>query len=237
MSTLYVIPTPIGNIGDITVRAIDVLKKLEILLSEDTRMTSKLLGLLEIESKTKRLINYFDHNESGRIPEVIEILNSGIDVGIVSDAGTPVINDPGYKLIREIRKAGSHKIEVLPGATSITTALVASGLAPDKFSFIGYLPRKTGELTRLLNSISESNEIIKSTYIAFESPYRIIKTLELLNDVYSNKAEISVCKELTKMHEEVFCGTALEILSELKVNKFASKGEIVLLINLNNKNG
>lgn len=236
MSTLYVIPTPIGNKGDITLRGIEVLKELEVLLSEDTRMTSKLLGILEIDGKGKRLINYFDHNEAGRIPEVIEILDSGVDVGIVSDAGTPVINDPGYKLVKVVRKT-SHKIEVLPGATSITTALVASGLAPDKFTFIGYLPRKTGEMTRLLNSIKESNEIIKSTYIAFESPYRIIKTLELLNEVYSDKAEVSVCKELTKMHEEVFVGTASEILDSLKANKFASKGEIVLLINLNKKDG
>lgn len=236
MSTLYVIPTPIGNIGDITIRAKDVLNRLEVLLSEDTRNTSKLLKLLDIEQRGKRLINYFDHNEEGRIPEVIEILNSGVDVGIVSDAGTPVINDPGYKLLKAVGKT-SIKIEVLPGATSITTALIASRLAPDKFTFIGYFPRKGGEIKRLLNSIEGSNEIIKSTFIAFESPYRIIKTLELISDVYSDKAEIAVCKELTKIHEEVFIGSALEVLADLKSNKFASKGEIVLLINLNRKNG
>lgn len=236
MSTLYVIPTPIGNLGDITIRGVDVLKKLEVLLSEDTRMTSKLLGLLEIDTKNKRLIKYFDHNEMNKVSEITTMLDSGLDIGIVSDAGTPVINDPGYKLIKAVRKT-SHKIEVLPGATSITTALVASGLAPDKFSFIGYLPRKTGELTRLLNSIKEANSIIKSTYIAFESPFRLAKSIEVMQAIYGNEAEIAICKELTKMHEEVKTGTAFELLEILKKDKYATKGEIVILINLNNKNG
>ena len=236
MSTLYVIPTPIGNIGDITVRAIEILQRLEVLLSEDTRMTSKLFGLLEIDSKSKRLMKYFDHNETNKVPEVIAMLDSGIDIGIVSDAGTPVINDPGYKLIKAVRKT-SHKIEVLPGATSITTALVASGLAPDKFSFICYLPRKTGELTRLLNSIKEANAIIKSTYIAFESPFRLAKSIEVMQSIYNTDAEIAICKELTKMHEEVHTGTPIELLEILKKDKYASKGEVVILINLNTKNG
>lgn len=236
MSTLYVIPTPIGNLGDITIRAIEVLKKLEVLLSEDTRMTLKLLGLLEIDAKNKRLIKYFDHNEMNKVSEIIGMLDSGVDIGIVSDAGTPVINDPGYKLIKSVCKT-SHKIEVLPGATSITTALVASGLAPDKFSFIGYLPRKTGELTRLLNSIKEANSLIKATYIAFESPFRLAKSIEVMQDVYGDIAEIAICKELTKMHEEVHTGSALELLEVLKTDKYATKGEIVILINLNNKNG
>ncbi len=236
MSTLYVIPTPIGNIGDITIRAIEVLKKLEVLLSEDTRMTLKLLGLLEIDAKNKRLIKYFDHNEMNKVSEITGMLDSGVDIGIVSDAGTPVINDPGYKLIKAVRKT-SHKIEVLPGATSITTALVASGLAPDKFSFIGYLPRKTGELTRLLNSIKEANSLIKATYIAFESPFRLAKSIEVMQDVYGDEAEIAICKELTKMHEEVHTGSATELLEILKTDKYATKGEIVILINLNNKNG
>jgi len=236
MSTLFVIPTPIGNLKDITYRAVEVLQSINVILSEDTRMTLKLLGLLEIDSKNKKLIKYFDHNETGKVAEIMSMLDAGIDIGIVSDAGTPLINDPGYKLLRAVRKI-SHKIEVLPGATSITTALVASGLPPDKFSFIGYLPRKAGELTRLLNAIRETNAIIKSTYIAFESPHRLVKSIEIMRSLYADKAEIAICKELTKMHEEVHTGVVSELLETLKKDKYAGKGEIVILINLNSKNG
>ncbi|PIR42279.1 16S rRNA (cytidine(1402)-2'-O)-methyltransferase [candidate division WWE3 bacterium CG_4_9_14_0_2_um_filter_35_11] len=229
MSTLYVIPTPIGNLGDITIRAIEVLKKLEVLLSEDTRMTLKLLGLLGIDSKNKRLIKYFDHNEMNRVSEIVAMLDNGCDIGIVSDAGTPVINDPGYKLIKAVRKT-SHKIEVLPGATSITTALVASTLPPDKFFFLGYLPRKTGELTKLLSSTLTSD--IKCTYIAFESPHRIVKTLELMHSIFMDKVQVVVCKELTKLHESVELGTPLELLEILKNDKYVEKGEVVVLFNI-----
>ena len=229
MSTLYVIPTPIGNLKDITYRAVEVLKSLDVILSEDTRVTAKLLRLLEIDYKGKKLVSFFEHSEKKRIPEVLSALNDGFDLGLVTDAGTPVLSDPGYKLLREIRKAG-HKIDVLPGATSITTALVASTLPPDKFMYLGYLPRKTGEITKFLSFISKAD--IKCTYIAFESPHRIVKTLELMHSIFEDKVQVAVCKELTKLHESVDLGTPLELIELFKEDKYLKKGEIVICFNL-----
>lgn len=229
MSTLYVIPTPIGNLKDITYRAVEVLKSLDVILSEDTRVTAKLLRLLEIDYKGKKLVSFFEHSEKKRIPEVLSALNDGFDLGLVTDAGTPVLSDPGYKLLREVRKAG-HKIDVLPGATSITTALVASTLPPDKFMYLGYLPRKTGELTKLFSSTLTSD--IKCTYIAFESPHRVVKTLELMHSIFMDKVQVVVCKELTKLHESIDLGTPSELLEILKNDKYVEKGEIVVLFNI-----
>jgi len=232
MGVLYIVPTPIGNLRDITLRAIDVLKEAKTVLSEDTRVTKKLLSLLEIDYSDKEFISFFDHNEERKIPLVIDLLTNGNDVVLVSDAGTPLLNDPGFKLVREIRKLDQDiKIEVLPGATSITTALVASGLPTDKFTFVGYFPRKKGKKENLLKDLSKINETLKVTYIGFESPYRLISTLEIIENVYKDNCAISVCNDLTKMYEFVITGKPKDVLTQIK-SKSKLKGEFIVLFHI-----
>lgn len=225
---LYIVPTPIGNIKDITFRAVEVLRRVNVILCEDTRVTRKLLGLLDIDFLQKRFISYFEHNEERKMPEVLEMLEDGIDVAVVSDAGTPVISDPGYKLVRTVvRDHPDIKVEVLPGAGSITTALVRSGFPPDKFAFVGYVPRKDSHRAKLWEKMTND-----FTYVAFESGHRIQSTLKSLDEFFDNKALVCLCQELTKMHERMEFGSARELLAKLEGARIDLRGELVLLVSL-----
>lgn len=238
MATLYVIPTPIGNVGDITKRALDILNSINIVLCEDTRVTSRLLKLLAIDSQNKKLLPYFEHNEREKIHSVIDFLKSGNDVAIVSDAGTPLLSDPGFPLVREIRhlqKEGEKeiKVEVLPGATSITTALIATGLPTDKFTFLGFAPRKPNDRKKLLSGVRKSDQQLSSTYVLFETAQRLQATLMAIKQVLGNRVQISLCRELTKMHESIDSGNVDEIIDLVQSAKYDSRGELVVVFNLN----
>lgn len=233
MSNLYVIPTPIGNINDITKRAVLALTHCEFILCEDTRTTFNLLKLLEIDTASKKLLAYHDHNERQKLAAVIEILNNGQDVALVSDAGMPLLSDPGFPLVREIRANYPEiNVEVLPGPTSITTALVAAGMPTDKFAFFGYLPRKSGERQRFFEKIQQVNELISQSYIVFESPHRIIKSLEDFQLVYGENQKVALCRELTKKYESVAIDSVSSILNKIQSSEITTKGEIVLVFNL-----
>jgi len=235
MGTLYIVATPIGNLQDITVRAAKLLTDIEYIACEDTRHTGLLLEHLRntylqnpMVVKKPKLISFYDDNEDKRIPEIITLLKNGNDVAIVSDAGTPGISDPGFTLVRECVKQGI-KVSGLPGPSSVTLALVLSGLPTDKFLFLGYLPKKEGNAIRLLESLKENQKNIKATYIFFESPHRLIQSLKLLKTIFGD-IEIVLCRELTKIHEEVIRGTINSVLVKYETKE--PKGEFVILFHL-----
>ncbi|TXB64236.1 16S rRNA (cytidine(1402)-2'-O)-methyltransferase [Vicingus serpentipes] len=219
MSKLYIIPTPIGNLKDITLRALETLQEVDVILAEDTRQTSKLLKHYNID---KKLIAHHQHNEHHKIERVIEEIKSGVVIGLVSDAGTPAISDPGFLLARECIKNGIE-IETLPGATAFVPALVNSGFPCDKFVFEGFLPHKKGRQTRL-NVLKEETR----TVIFYESTHRLIKTLTQLAEFFGEDRQVSVSRELTKMHEENIRGTVKEVLEYYNNNII--KGEIVIVV-------
>jgi 16S rRNA (cytidine1402-2'-O)-methyltransferase len=239
MSVLYIVPTPIGNIKDITVRAKEVLEQTRTVLSEDTRMTRKLLSLLNIPTN-KNFISFFEHNERQKTQYILDLLKQGNDIALVSDAGTPLLSDPGFPLIREIRKLqkadkenfAEVKIEVLPGATSITTALVASGFPTDKFTFLGFASHKPADKKKLLKSVRKSTEQLKSTYILFETQHRILSTLNLMKEILGKNVSVCLCRELTKMHESIEYGNINEIIELVEKKKIDMRGEMVLIFNL-----
>jgi 16S rRNA (cytidine1402-2'-O)-methyltransferase len=232
MGTLYIVATPIGNLQDISLRAIDTLCLADFILCEDTRSTNTLLksiGKRFPEKKIKaRLISYYEENELKRIPEVLQMLNKDFNFAIVSDAGTPEISDPGFKLIRDCMLLGI-KVVSIPGPSSVISALVSSGLPTDKFMFLGFLPKKPGHRKDLLLNVNESLKLINQTVIFFESPFRLLHTLMEVNEIFGD-IEVSVARELTKVYEEV----RKEKLSEaIKYYKDKSiKGEIVVLFSL-----
>ena len=195
---LYIISTPIGNLGDITKRAIDTLKKLDILLVEDTRVSGKLLKNFDIEVK---MVSFNEYSEKTKTASAISLLKEGKIVGIISDAGTPLISDPGFLLVREAVKNGIQ-ITAIPGPTALIYALSVSGLPVDKFIFLGYLPKKEGKRINNLKNLKKTSEYITATVIFYESPYRLLPTLKNIYEVFGN-IDIVVCRELTKMHEEV----------------------------------
>lgn len=218
--TLYVIATPIGNLEDITFRAIKTLKQCSIILAEDTRSFGILKKQFDIETTAT---SFHDQNEVSKIQYAIDKLKNGEDVGLVSEAGTPLISDPGFKLVRECHQ---HNIKVspLPGACSPIAALSASGLETDQFTFIGFLPNKDGKKRNLINDQLSLN----NTVIFFESPYRVEKTLLMLCELAPNRP-ICVAKEITKIHEDIFTGKAEEVLEYLKINN-KIKGEFCFII-------
>lgn len=235
MGTLYIIPTPIGNLADITLRALQTLYIVDVLACEDTRRTGLLLEKLvekfagnPEEKKKPRLLSYYDENEAVRIPEIIDLLQSGQDVGVVSDAGTPAISDPGFKLVRACLQ-GKIKVVSLPGASSVTTALVASGLPTDKFLFAGYPPHKPGHRISFFGNIKRSVAALQTTVILFEAPHKLEKTLTDMQSVFGD-IEVVFARELTKVFEEVKTKKISEQLSLLK--KKPAKGEFVLLFHL-----
>ncbi|HEX6710350.1 MAG TPA: 16S rRNA (cytidine(1402)-2'-O)-methyltransferase [Rubrobacter sp.] len=211
---LTVIPTPIGNLEDITLRALRHLREADLVACEDTRRTGRLLAHYEIK---KDLVAYHEHNEGRLAPELAERAKTG-RIALVTDAGTPLVSDPGYRLVRACIEAGVE-IEVLPGPSALTTALVASGLPADTVVFTGFPPRKGRERTALLQRIATE----PSTFVLFESPHRLAKTLEDL----PAETPVAVCRELTKLHEEVFRGTAEEAARHFSEG---ARGEIVLVI-------
>ena len=216
---LYLVPTPIGNLDDITLRAIKVLKEVDVILAEDTRTSGKLLKHLNISQPLK---SYHIFNEHQTVERLISEFNAGKKMALISDAGTPSISDPGFLLVRECLKS-NIVIECLPGATAFVPALVKSGLPSDRFMFEGFLPTKKGRQTRLLELKEESR-----TIIFYESPHRLLKTLTQLAEVLGEDRQASVSRELTKLYEETKNGT----LAELKehYSKGQIKGEIVLVV-------
>lgn len=219
MSKLILIPTPIGNLGDITLRSIEAIKSVDILLAEDTRQTGKLLHKLEID---KKMWAHHSHNEHQSTNSVIEKIKSGETVGLVSDAGTPGISDPGFLLVRECIKEGVE-VETLPGATAFVPALVGSGLPCDKFYFEGFLPHKKGRQTRL-KFLAE----LPCTIVLYESPHRLIKTLNQIGEFIGEERQVCVVRELTKMHETFHRGTVKEQAAYFE--NTPPKGEIVIVL-------
>lgn len=219
MSKLVLIPTPIGNLGDITLRAIEAIKSVDILLAEDTRQTGKLLKHLEIDVK---MWAHHAHNEHKTMESVIERIKGGEKVGLVSDAGTPGISDPGFLLVRECIKA-DVLVEPLPGPTAFVPALVGSGLPCDKFFFEGFLPHKKGRQTRL-NFLAE----LPCTIVLYESPHRLLKTLNQIADFMGDNRKGCVVRELTKIFETFQRGNIRELINYYDKNPV--KGEIVLLV-------
>lgn len=219
MSKLVLIPTPIGNLGDITLRAIETIKSVDVLLAEDTRQTGKLLKHLNID---KKMWSHHSHNEHKSTSSIIEKIQGGETVGLVSDAGTPGISDPGFLLVRECLKAGVE-VETLPGATAFVPALVGSGLPSDKFFFEGFLPHKKGRQTRL-KFLAE----LPCTIVFYESPHRLIKTLQQIGEFLGGERQICVVRELTKMFETFHRGTVSEVQKYFE--ETLPKGEIVIVL-------
>ncbi len=215
---LTIVPTPIGNLKDITLRALEVLQSVDSIICEDTRRTSLLLNHYQIK---KPLIILNDYNEAKNMGYILQRLTSGENLALVSDAGTPLISDPGYKLVRECL-AQNIPVDSLPGSSSVITALTLSGLPPDKFVFLGYLPEKPGRRLEAIKNLSKD-----TTYIIFISPHKLIKTLADFKGVFGD-IEIVLAKELTKIHQKVEKKKISDWLNQLKI----PKGEFVLLFNL-----
>lgn len=220
--TLYIIPTPIGNLEDMTFRAIRILKEVDIILAEDTRTTGFLLKHFEIVNKMQ---SYHKFNEHKAISQIIDRLNAGENVGLVSDAGTPGISDPGFLISRECVKAGI-KVECLPGATAFVPALVASGIPCDKFYFEGFLPPKKGRMTRM-----KELALLDKTIVLYESPYRVVKTLTQLAEYMGEDRYISISREISKLHEENVSGTIKELITYFTEKE--PRGEFVIIIGFN----
>ncbi len=219
MSKLYIVPTPIGNLQDITLRALEVLKSVDIVLAEDTRTSKFLLQHYGIE---KRILSHHQHNEHQALKEVIRLLKEGTSIALVSDAGTPGISDPGYLLIRECVRE-EVPVECLPGATAFVPALVMSGIPCDRFVFEGFLPQKKGRHTRLL-ALKEEDR----TIVFYESPHRLVKLLEECCEYFGPERIASVSRELTKMFEENKRGTVEEL--KIYFSQKTVKGEIVVVV-------
>lgn len=219
MSKLFIVPTPIGNLNDITLRALQVLKEVDYILAEDTRQTSKLLKHFEIE---KKLVSYHQHNEHKSIDRIIEDLKQDKTIAVVSDAGTPGISDPGFLIVRACIQ-NEIAVECLPGATAFVPALVNSGFPCDKFVFEGFLPHKKGRQTRL-NLLKEETR----TIVFYESTHRLLKTLTQFAEFFGEDRLVSVSRELTKMHEENIRGTVKEVIDYYKTHVI--KGEIVIIV-------
>ncbi|MBX2914362.1 MAG: 16S rRNA (cytidine(1402)-2'-O)-methyltransferase [Cyclobacteriaceae bacterium] len=218
-TSLYVVPTPIGNLADITLRALDVLKNVDVILAEDTRTSGFLLKHYQI---SKPLQSFHIFNEHKTLAGLIQRMQQGEVMALVSDAGTPGISDPGFLLVREVLRAGLQ-IDCLPGATALIPALIKSGFPTDRFVFEGFLPHKKGRQT-LLKKLAEEER----TIVLYESPHRLVKTLEQVKEFFGESRLVSVSRELTKMHEETFTGTVVDTLMHFQ--KKEVKGEIVMVI-------
>jgi len=216
---LFIVSTPIGNMGDMSGRAVDCLKSVEIVACEDTRRTGRLLSRLGFK---KRLVSYHDHNEAARSLSVVRALEDGLDVAVVSDAGTPGVSDPAYRVVRAAIDSGCEVIPV-PGPSSLLSALVVSGLPLDRFVFEGFLPRKGAKRTKRLEFLSNEPR----TIVLFESPHRIIRLLEEIIEILGDR-EVSVSRELTKLHEETVRGRASEVLETLKTRP--PRGEYTVVV-------
>ena len=216
---LYIVPTPVGNLEDMTLRAIRILKEVDLILAEDTRTSGKLLKHFEIQN---HLMSHHKFNEHGTSAGIVERLKAGQNIALISDAGTPGISDPGFFLAREAAAAGI-KVECLPGATAVIPALVSSGLPCDRFAFEGFLPQKKGRQTKLQSLVDE-----KRTMAFYESPYRVLKTLQQFAEVFGEDRQAATCREISKIHEECLRGTLAELITHFK--ETAPKGEFVIIV-------
>jgi 16S rRNA (cytidine1402-2'-O)-methyltransferase len=219
VGTLYIVPTPLGNLEDITLRALRILREVSLVATEDTRTTGRLLKHFEI---TCPMVSYYEHSKSTRQSQILEALKQG-DVALVSEAGTPLLSDPGYELVRE---AIEQEFEVvsLPGPSALTTALPVSGLPVDRFLFLGFLPRKAGERRRLLDEVSTQ----AVTLIFFEAPHRLRDSLSDMIDTLGGERPVAVCRELTKLHEEIWRGSLTEALQQWTERE--PRGEFTLVV-------
>lgn len=217
---LYVVPTPIGNLEDITFRAVRILKECDAVVCEDTRQTLKLLSHLQI---SKPLISFYTQNQLRKIPQIISMLEQGKNILLVSDCGTPAVSDPGYYLVKEAVNKGIEIVS-LPGPCALITGLVGSGLPTDSFIFLGFLRKKTGKMKKELQEAKSVNK----TIIFYESPHRIIKTLETCAEVFGGECIITLGRELTKKFEEYIRGSISQVLENLKNREIL--GEFVIIV-------
>ena len=219
MGILYIVPTPVGNMEDMTFRAVRILKEVDLVLAEDTRTSGILLKHFDIRNQ---LMSHHKFNEHGTSAGIVNRLLAGENVALISDAGTPGISDPGFFLVREAVKAGVE-VQCLPGATAFVPALVSSGLPCDRFAFEGFLPQKKGRQSKIESLKDESR-----TMIFYESPYRVVKTLQQFAEAYGGDRQVSVCREISKIHEESVRGTLDEVIAHFKEKE--PKGEIVIIL-------
>ena len=219
MGTLYLVPTPVGNMEDMTFRAVRLLKEADLILCEDTRTSGILLKHYDIH---RQLMAHHKFNEHGTSAGIVERLRGGQTICLITDAGTPGISDPGFFLVREAVAAGIE-VQTLPGATAFVPALVSSGLPCDRFTFEGFLPQKKGRQTRLTQLSEETR-----TMIFYESPYRLVKTLQPLGEFFGQERQASVCREISKIHEESVRGTIEEVVAHF--TQTPPKGEIVIIV-------
>ena len=219
MGILYLVPTPVGNMEDITMRALKVLREADLILAEDTRTSSNLLRHFDIRNA---MLSYHKFNEHQTVQSIVERLLAGQTIAVVSDAGTPGISDPGFLVVREAIRAGIEVI-TLPGATAFVPALVSSGLPCDRFCFEGFLPQKKGRQTRIQALAEETR-----TMIFYESPHRIVKTLTQFVEVFGSERQTSVCREISKIHEESIRGTLGEVLQHFTETE--PRGEFVIVV-------
>ena len=225
--TLFIVATPIGNLDDITFRAFEVLKSVDFVLAEDTRHSKKLLSHLDI---SKRIRAFHEHNEREKTKAIISEIYSGKSIALISDAGTPLISDPGYFLVAQAKKEGL-KVVPIPGPTALITALSASGLASDSFTFLGFLPSKQTARVKLLKSLVGRTE----TSIFYESPKRILATLTDMHSIYGDSREVCLAKELTKVFETIQTGSIPNLIDYLTIDQNHQKGEFVILISATDK--
>ena len=219
MGILYVVPTPVGNMEDMTLRAIRILKEADLILAEDTRTSGILLKHFEIKNQ---LMSHHKFNEHGTTAGIVERLKAGAVIALISDAGTPGISDPGFYLVREAVAAG-QEVQCLPGATAFVPALVSSGLPDDRFCFEGFLPQKKGRQSRLESLRDETR-----TMVFYESPYHVLKTLQQFAEVFGPDRPVSCCREISKIHEESVRGTLSEVITHFKEKE--PKGEFVIVV-------
>jgi 16S rRNA (cytidine1402-2'-O)-methyltransferase len=222
LSTLFVVATPIGNLGDISRRALEVLSSVNVIAAEDTRHTGKLLSEFSISSK---LVALHDHNEDRSTASIIKMMEDGKSIAIVSDAGTPLISDPGYRLVNQCLSRGFDVVAV-PGPSSVTAALSIAGMPTNRFSFEGFVPAKNVARKEFLSNLKFETR----TQVFFESPHRINETLRAMKEIMGSKREISLCRELTKAFEQVVLGTVGEISERVASGDIPSKGEFVLVL-------
>ena len=225
--TLFIVATPIGNLDDITFRAFEVLKSVDFVLAEDTRHSKKLLSHLDI---SKRIRAFHEHNEREKTKAIISEIYSGKSIALISDAGTPLISDPGYFLVAQAKKEGL-KVVPIPGPTALITALSASGLASDSFTFLGFLPSKQTARIKLLIGLAGRTE----TIIFYESPKRVLATLTDMQTIFGDSREVCLAKELTKAFETIHTGSIPNLIEYLTIDQNHQKGEFVILISATNK--
>ena len=219
MGKLYVVPTPVGNMEDMTFRAIRVLKEADLILAEDTRTSSVLLHHYDIRNEVK---SHHKFNEHQTVRQVVDRIAAGATVALISDAGTPGISDPGFLLVRECVQQGIE-VQTLPGATAFVPALVSSGLPDERFCFEGFLPQKKGRQTRL-EALKEETR----TMIFYESPYRVLKTLQQFADIFGDDRQVCACREISKVHEECVRGTLAEVIRHFTETE--PRGEFVIVL-------